>query len=282
MHITNPLSLPDGESFSVGESDFAFFDSYSGRCECAAVLFCRGGEAEVTIDQFQGWLRSDSAAMLLPGSFLMVANRSAGFRISYCLFSPTLFSEASFRLDPLFFHRLHLRPVSRPGRNVAEGMASWFDLMRYTYLDRENLYRTTIVRNRLQNMLLGTWDRMQRFASDVPPSSELALRRMELFHRFVALVHEHCTREREVTFYADRLCISTRYLHSVVRDVAHTSPKQVIANAVVLEIKMLLQSTDLPVWEIADRLRFADESYLGRFFRRATGESPTAYRNSRK
>lgn len=282
MPRSNPLLPRPGEPFVVGENDFAFFDNYSGRCECAAVLLCRSGEAEVTVDQIQEPLRRDSVVMLLPGSFLMFTGRSADFRLAYCVFSPDLFSEASFRLDPLFFHRLHQRPVSRPTRNVAEGFAAWFELMDYSYRDRENLYRTTIVRNRLQNLLLDTWDKMQRFATDAAPSSELTLRHMELFHRFVALVHEHCARQREVAFYADRLCISARYLSTVVRDVAHTSPKQIIAHAVALEIKMLLQSTDLSVQEIADRLHFADQSYLGRFFRRETGESPTAYRNSRK
>ena len=42
----------------------------------------------------------------------------------------------------------------------------------------------------------------------------------------------------------------------------------------LLEIKMLLQSTDLSVQEIAYRLHFPDQSYLGRYFKKHTGESP--------
>ncbi len=96
-----------------------------------------------------------------------------------------------------------------------------------------------------------------------PESSEITTRQTELFHRFVSLVHEHCTREREVTFYADRLCISTRYLSTIVRSVAQTTAKEFIDHTVALEIKMLLQSTDLSVQEIAYRLHFPDQSYLG-------------------
>ena len=98
----------------------------------------------------------------------------------------------------------------------------------------------------------------------------------------MALVHEHCAREREVTFYADRLCISTRYLSTIVRNISHGSAKEFIDQAVVLEIKVMLQSTDLSVQEIAYRLRFPDQSYLGRFFKKHTGESPTEYRNSKQ
>ena len=95
-------------------------------------------------------------------------------------------------------------------------------------------------------------------------------------------MHENCAHEREVTFYADRLCISTRYLSTIVRSIAHTTAKEFIDRSVILEIKMLLQSTDLSVQEIAYRLHFPDQSYLGRFFKKHTGESPTEYRNTKK
>ncbi|MDE7005047.1 MAG: helix-turn-helix domain-containing protein, partial [Alistipes sp.] len=78
------------------------------------------------------------------------------------------------------------------------------------------------------------------------------------------------------------LCISTRYLSTVVRSIAHSSVKEFVDRAVVLEIKMLLQSSDLSVQEIAYRLHFPDQSYLGRYFKNHTGMSPTEYRNARK
>ena len=131
-------------------------------------------------------------------------------------------------------------------------------------------------------MLLEFYDKMQRLNAQKRRVPEATTRQTDLFHRFVALVHEHCAREREVTFYADRLCISTRYLSTIVRNISHGSAKEFIDRAVVLEIKVMLQSTDLSVQEIAYRLRFPDQSYLGRFFKKHTGESPTEYRNSKQ
>ena len=152
----------------------------------------------------------------------------------------------------------------------------------YTYRDRSNMFRNTIIKNRLQNVLLEFYDKMQRMNAHKRRVPESTTRQTDLFHRFVALVHEHCTREREVTFYADKLCISTRYLSTIVRNISHSSAKEFIDRSVVLEIKVLLQSTDLSVQEIAYRLRFPDQSYLGRFFKKHTGESPTEFRNSKK
>ena len=57
--------------------------------------------------------------------------------------------------------------------------------------------------------------------------------------------------------------------------------KEFIDRSVVLEIKMLLGSTELSVQEIAYRLHFPDQSYLGRFFKKHTGVSPTEFRNAK-
>ena len=152
----------------------------------------------------------------------------------------------------------------------------------YTYRDRNNIFRNTIIRNRLQNVLMEIYDKLQRFAGMQRQMPESTTRQTELFHRFVALVHEFSSQEREVSFYADKLCISTRYLSTIVRTIAHSTAKEFIDRSVLLEIKMLLQSTDLSVQEIAYRLHFPDQSYLGRYFKKHTGESPTEYRNTKK
>ena len=275
------MTTPE-EQVTVGESDFAFFGSCPYRIEGGALLFCRGGSAVATIDQYRGEVRADTMLLLLPGSVFLLADRSADFRVTYCAFSLDLFSEAAFRLDPAFFAALREQPIVRLHPRLVEGASIWFQMAGYTYRDRDNMFRNTIIRNRLQNVLLEAFDKMQRFGSRRQAVSETTTRQTELFHRFVSLVHENCAHEREVTFYADRLCISTRYLSTIVRSIAHTTAKEFIDRSVILEIKMLLQSTDLSVQEIAYRLHFPDQSYLGRFFKKHTGESPTEYRNTKK
>ena len=189
---------------------------------------------------------------------------------------------AAFRLEPDFFAAVHRNPIANPPQQLVDGAAIWFQMAAYTYRDRQNIFRNTIIKNRLQNILLEISDKMQRFATKQVRTFANTTRQMELFHRFAALVHEFCAQEREVAFYADRLCISTRYLSTIVRCVAHTSAKEFIDRAVMLEIRMLLRSTDLSVQEIAYRLKFPDQSYLGRFFKKHAGESPTEYRNAKR
>ena len=104
-------------------------------------------------------------------------------------------------------------------------------------------------------------------------------RQDEIFKNFIALVHENCISRREVTFYANRLRISTKCLTGICKSVTRDSAKKIIDDFAILEIKVLLQSTELTIQEIADRLGFPDQSYLGRYFKRHEGMSPKEYQN---
>lgn len=276
----NPIMTTPEEQFVVGDTDLRYFEEHSCRTEGGAILFCRRGSATVTVDQLRDRVTRDTLLLLLPGSILHLNERTDDFRVRFCAFSLELFSEAAYRLDPSFFHILHEHAIIRLPDRIIEGVRNWFQMASYTYRDRGNIFRNTIIRNRLQNVLLEAFDKTQRFAPDVH-SQTGTTRQADLFQRFVALVHEHCTEQREVAFYADRLCISTRYLSTIIRSVAHSTAKEFIDRSVVLEIKMLLGSTELSVQEIAYRLHFPDLSYLGRFFKKHTGVSPTEFRNAK-
>lgn len=276
----NPIMTTPEEQFVVGDTDLRYFEEHSCRTEGGAILFCRRGSATVTVDQLRDRVTRDTLLLLLPGSILHLNERTDDFRVRFCAFSLELFSEAAYRLDPSFFHILHEHAIIRLPDRIIEGVRNWFQMASYTYRDRGNIFRNTIIRNRLQNVLLEAFDKTQRFAPDVH-SQTCTTRQADLFQRFVALVHEHCTEQREVAFYADRLCISTRYLSTIIRSVAHSTAKEFIDRSVVLEIKMLLGSTELSVQEIAYRLHFPDQSYLGRFFKKHTGVSPTEFRNAK-
>ncbi len=276
----NPIMTTPEEQFVVGDTDLRYFEEHSCRTEGGAILFCRRGSATVTVDQLRDRVTRDTLLLLLPGSILHLNERTDDFRVRFCAFSLELFSEAAYRLDPSFFHILHEHAIIRLPDRIIEGVRNWFQMASYTYRDRGNIFRNTIIRNRLQNVLLEAFDKTQRFAPDVH-SQTGTTRQADLFQRFVALVHEHCTEQREVAFYADRLCISTRYLSTIIRSVAHSTAKEFIDRSVVLEIKMLLGSTELSVQEIAYRLHFPDQSYLGRFFKKHTGMSPTEFRNAK-
>ena len=188
MSATNPIITTPEEQFVVGESDFAFFGNYASRCEGGAILYCRKGSAEATVNQYCGQVRRNTLILVLPGSLLMLTNRTEDFRMTFCAFSRDLFAEAGFRLEPSFFRILRENPITYPPARIVEGASTWFQMAAYTYRDRNNVFRNTIIRNRLQNVLLEIYDKLQRYArnDDAPDGAFPPFRRAGARTQFAA------------------------------------------------------------------------------------------------
>lgn len=239
------------------------------------IYFCHRGWAQVTINLQEYEIVENTQIVLLPGSIIRINGTSSDFRADFFAFSKEMFQEASIRLDAGFFGFLREKPCyTLPIENIdnIDG------LMRATaaiYADQENRFRNQIAKNHLQCFLWDIYDKCHRYFSR--QQIEGRNRQDEIFKRFMTLVHEYCASEREVNFYADKLCISTKYLTGICRSVTGKSAKQIIDDFAILEIKVLLQSTELTMQEIADRLNFPDQSYLGRYFKRHEGVAPKEY-----
>ena len=99
----------------------------------------------------------------------------------------------------------------------------------------------------------------------------------ELFRRFIALVNEYSKEKRTVGFYADKLCLTPRYLNTVIHQVSHHTVMDWINQAVILEAQVLLKHSDLLIYQIADQLNFPNPSFFCKFFKRKTGMTPQEY-----
>jgi AraC-like DNA-binding protein len=107
---------------------------------------------------------------------------------------------------------------------------------------------------------------------------EKASKGERIFTRFKQLVNEHADRERTVTFYADQLFLTPHHLSLVVKNASGKTVMQWINRAVILRAKVLLKTSDLMTYEIAERLHFPDHATFSKFFKRETGLRPQEYR----
>ncbi|MBQ8047969.1 MAG: AraC family transcriptional regulator [Prevotella sp.] len=100
----------------------------------------------------------------------------------------------------------------------------------------------------------------------------------EVFNRFIQLVNEHAGRQHQLDFYADKLCLSTRYLGTLIRQASGTTAKEWIDRALITEAKVMLKHTDKSAAQIAYQLSFPNPSFFSKYFRRLTGMTPAEYR----
>lgn len=101
-----------------------------------------------------------------------------------------------------------------------------------------------------------------------------------LFQQFKTLVSKHCEQERNIPFYAGLLHVTPHHLSSVISKTSGQSVMYWINRAVTLHAKMLLKTTGLMGYEIADRLNFPNAPAFNKFFKRETGMTPKQFQSS--
>ena len=106
-------------------------------------------------------------------------------------------------------------------------------------------------------------------------------RQEEIFQRFISLVNTHSKKERNVNFYADKLCLTPRYLNTVIRQASQQTVMDWINQSIILEAKVLLKHSNLLVYQVSDELNFPNPSFFSKFFKRMTGMTPHEYQQTK-
>lgn len=101
-----------------------------------------------------------------------------------------------------------------------------------------------------------------------------------LYARFMDLLFVYHGLERSVAFYASKMCISSKYLTTVVKAVSCKTPAEWIREKTIREIEHMLCYTQISIKEIAYRLNFPNLSFLGKYFKAQKGMSPKRYRET--
>ena len=88
----------------------------------------------------------------------------------------------------------------------------------------------------------------------------------QIYDSFIKEIQKNYTKERSISYYADLLCITPKYLSQVVRKVSGRFAGDWINDFVILEAKALLKSRKYTIQQVADMLNFANQSFFGKYF----------------
>ncbi|WP_315353090.1 helix-turn-helix transcriptional regulator [Phocaeicola abscessus] len=120
----------------------------------------------------------------------------------------------------------------------------------------------------------------QQFAEGTEMSVGRNANERFLFERFIYLVNNYSSREHHLDFYAGKMCITVRYLSTMIRKASGVTAKEWLDRALVTQAKVMLSYSSRNVAQIADELNFPTSSFFCKFFKRMTGLTPQQYRRS--
>lgn len=98
------------------------------------------------------------------------------------------------------------------------------------------------------------------------------------FRNFINNVTDNVKKEHEVSFYAELLNITPKYLSEICKLKTGRKAKEIISSILVRSLKSDLITSGKSMKELALEYGFADQSSMGKFFRKITGLSPLHYK----
>ena len=237
------------------------------------------GETSVSFNLHEFRLKKDSMFIFTPKNILQV-NSQQYFKADVIAISPDFMRRINIDIKnmmPLFlkFVENPTLPLTPEESRSMRGMIAQIE--RETR-GPETHFSFDIVSGLIAATIYKVGDIMYHYLAEHPEEQNNSHNRAEeYFKQFTHLLGEHFREERSVGFYARQLCITPKYLTTLIKRISGQSVSEWIDNYVILEAKTLLKYT-MSIQEIAYYLNFPNQSFFGSYFKRNTGMSPSQYK----
>ena len=143
--------------------------------------------------------------------------------------------------------------------------------------DETHLFREELLGSLLTAHILDLYDIHARSRKEVQVSERVTF----LLRKFIELLYNgEYVRNRDLKFYASRLCITPHYLSEICKKVSGKPASYWIDRFAMQEITRLLRQKEFLLTEIAERMNFSSVSYFSRYIRKRLGVCPAEYRNN--
>ena len=243
------------------------------------VLFCLQGELHVRISLKEYTLRPDMFCVIITGMIFEVLSISNDFR-GFMIATRNNFMPVTEKTTQVmsFYKCLQSRHCFVLEEKEVMAFVGVYHSIKATLQELDHPYRIPMLQSYVQILYYRMLPIVLK--EEESRSKYSHTRQEEIFQRFIGEVEKHYRKERSVKFYADLLCISPKYLSTVIYKISQQLAGEWIDAYVILEAKTLLKSGRLTIQQISEQLNFSNQSFFGKFFKRCAGMSPKEYINS--
>lgn len=269
--------------FIIAHSDASQLDAFEFPCRIDAFFLGLGaeGETSISINLNRYTIRKNTLFLIGPQSIIRT-ERGGTLKGDIVVVSPQFMQRISIgakQIMPLIL-QLSAHPCIEISEEESRRVRDFIRLM-----DAENEAPGPFTDEVLSNLLLATLyktgNTLQNYLKAHPAVQERSNSRADIyFRKFLQSLSQHYKEERSVGFYAHELCVTPKYLTTLVKRISSKSVSEWIEIYVILEAKTLLKYSALSIQEIAYTLNFPNQSFFGSYFKRNTGMSPSQYKAS--
>ena len=241
------------------------------------IFICLEGDGYVIIDEHKYQLSPRTMCVSFPGTIIQAFKRNEEFKSYTLMINTDFIGGLNTPLANSIQMFMRENPCMVLSQEQLDSILQICKIMHERDTRTDHPFRDQINRHMLT---LLCYELAGIYAHDIPVKREPCSRQDIIFRRFLSLLATDITISREVQYYADKLCITPKYLTIVTRQISGSSAANWITRSVILNAKALLSSTQLTIQQVSNKLNFPNPSFFGQYFLRHTGMTPKEFRRS--
>ena len=285
--------IPSGISLGIGDDFFIsrmqdrpeyIHLKYPFRVDCYVAAYCVEGSVDCSVNLTDYHLTTGTLLLFTPGNIVRIAEPEQ--------------TQQPLRLTLICASTSFITSVGiNPSKFLVEAMDVLRDPCIHLSADETEMLRKYVnlalditktnpqfVHESIGGLVSSVFYQFAGFLADSKrrqgmESPVRTTRQRQMLEQFIKLAINDHTREHLVGYYADKMCVTPKYLSKIVKEASGRSVPEWINELLILDAKNMLRHSDMTIKEISARLNFPSQSFFFRFFKNHTGQTPTQYRD---
>ncbi len=243
----------------------------------SSIFICTEGEIDLVCNSIPCKMKKGDVAYAQTGHLGCVNAFSCDARFFLIVCADSFYMPPLTANESAAFRReLATHPIAHLSESVMFGCQMLYKMMRNALYKRDEIhYVRRTVQGLLQSVFFQVFSAYETQAKTDSPLTNA--RQEEIFQRFIKLVEKNYTQERNIGFYADKLCITPKYLSQLIFKASGIYAGDHIDNYAIAEAKVLIKSRKYTIAQVSDMLNFSSQAYFGRYFKKHTGMTPMEF-----
>jgi len=170
---------------------------------------------------------------------------------------------------------LFQNPIMKLTKEQQEVCRKNFEAVKYRLSQTEHCFRHDALRNAVECMIIDFFD----FHARLYPADKISSQQHQLMEQFIDMLERgDFRRNRDIGYYADKLCVTPKYLSEVSKKVIGLPAAFWITRYTSLDISRLLRDRNLSFTDISEMFGFSSLSHFSRYVLTNLGAKPSDFR----
>lgn len=284
--------VPSGISLGIGDDFFISrlqerpqytYLQYPFRVDCYLAAYCVEGSVDCSVNLTDYHLTTGTLLLITPGNIIRITQPDEldqNLRVTLICVSASYISNIGINPSKVLVEAVEVLrdPCIHLSDDEAEMLHKYVNLA--LDITKSN---SQFVKESIGGLVSSVFYQFAGFLANSKRREDMekpvrTTRQRQMLEQFMKLAINDHAREHLVGYYADKMCVTPKYLSKIVKETSGRSVPDWLSELLILDAKNMLRHTDITIKEISARLNFPSQSFFFRFFKNHTGLTPTQYR----